>query len=112
MPTTGVKKEPKFRTGEIVRVKSKDTILAVIRPDNRLDGCLFTEQMGNYCGNEYPILRVVNSIFNEQRKRSFKTRSTLYILENLICEGKEDCFPVKCDHGCLLLWHEDWIEKT
>lgn len=105
-------KTPKFRAGDILRVKSRDSIFGSIYPTNKLDGCLFVEQMWDYCDNYYKVLRVVDTFFDEQKKRTFKSRLPLYILENLICEGREDSFQIKCDHGCFLLWHEDWLEKS
>jgi hypothetical protein len=106
-------RNPKFISGEVVKIKSADEIMKSLDPDTRaLDGCLFTEQMQRYCGERYEILKVVSSIFNEHKQRTFKTKSALYILENLICDGNADDFPHKCDHACFLLWHEDWLERA
>jgi hypothetical protein len=70
------------------------------------------EQMWRYCGNTYKILKVVDSIFDEHHKRTLRPRSSIYILNGLICDGKVNEFPFKCDRSCFLLWHEDWLEKT
>jgi len=102
---------PIFDAGNMVRVKSKDDIVQLIQPTGKTDGCLFTEQMWGYCGNVYPVLRVVESFFDERKKRSFKARSPVYILQDLICDGISESHPQKCDHGCFLIWHEDWLEK-
>jgi CRISPR/Cas system endoribonuclease Cas6 (RAMP superfamily) len=105
-------KKNKFNAGEMVRVKQRDKIISSIdSKNNTLEGCLFSEQMWTYCGNKYNILKVVDNIFNEHRQKTFKTNSPLYILENLVCEGKENDYPHKCDHSCFLLWHEEWLEK-
>ncbi len=103
---------PKFVEGEMVRVKSRDSVLESTGLTHKLDGCLFMEQMWNYCGKTYQVLKVINSLFNERMKRTVKPRATLYILDNLICEGITDNFSFKCDHSCFLLWHEQWLEKT
>ena len=105
------RKSPKFSVGEIVSVKSRDSILKSFHLINKLDGCLFMEQMWNYCGNTYRVLKVVTNFFNEHQRRTFQPRSPIYILENLICEGRVEHFPFKCDRSCFLLWHEDWLEK-
>lgn len=103
----------KFQTGETVKIKSRDEIVKSLNPaTNALDGCLFTEQMWDYCGHQYRILKEVNAIFNEHRQRTFKTKSNIYILEGLICDGKEQSFSHNCDHSCFLLWNEGWLEKT
>jgi hypothetical protein len=106
-------RNPKFVVGEVIKIKSADEIMKSLVSDRRaLDGCLFTEQMRRYCGDRYEVLKVVNSIFNEHKQRTFKTKSTLYILENLICHGNVEDFSHKCDRTCFLLWHEAWLEKA
>ena len=103
---------PKFREGETVRVKSRDAVLKSIDSTNKLDGYLFTNQMWDYCGNAYRVLRAGTSFFNEHQHRTFRPRAPFYMLENLICKGEVDHFPFKCDHSCFFLWHEDWLEKV
>jgi hypothetical protein len=100
-----------LRVGDVIRVKPREAILKTLDSLGRLDGCLFTDQMWDYCNKSYRIIKVVKSIFNERQKRSFIPLSPLYILENLICEGNTDGLPFACDHSCWLLWHEKWLEK-
>jgi hypothetical protein len=106
------KRNSKFHTGETVRIKFRDEIIKSLDDAQKsLDGCLFTEQMWDYCGYKYKVLKEVKAIFNEHRQRTYKTKSNLYILENLICNGRTSDFPHHCDHCCFLLWHEEWLEK-
>lgn len=109
----GVKKAEsnKFHIGELVEVKSIENIKSLLSEAMTLDGCLFMEQMWDYCGHTYCIKQVINSIFNEHKHRTFKPKAPLYILENLICKGRTDRFQNKCDHSCFILWHEKWLEK-
>lgn len=100
-----------FREGETVRVKSQTGITEALRAGDPSTAGLFMEQMKNYCGKPFPVSRVVNSFFNERKKRTFRPREPLYILGNIICDGN-DKYPSKCDHGCFILWHEDWLEKA
>ena len=100
-----------FSKGEFVRVKPREAILQSIGPDNMLDGCLFTPQMWEYCGTEHTVSRVVNSLFNERLKRTVQPKAPLYLLDQLTCCGKADSFNLTCDRACLLLWHENWLEK-
>ncbi len=44
------RKSPKFASGELVRIRSRESISRLILPTNKLDGFLFTDQMWNYCG--------------------------------------------------------------
>jgi hypothetical protein len=102
---------PKFAAGDKIKVKPRDIIAKLIQPEGKLDGCLFTEQMWDYCGNTYTVLKIVDHLFNEHRQRTYKAKSNLYILEDLICNGRISDFPHNCDHCCFLLWHEEWLEK-
>jgi hypothetical protein len=106
------KKSPKFATGDTVMVKSRESIVKLIQPENKLDGCLFMEQMWDYCGNTYTVLKVVDYFYNDRQKRTFRPRAPLYLLEKIICNGDAGQLPSKCDRGCFILWHEDWLEKV
>ncbi len=106
-------RDPKFSVGEIVKIKSETEIFGSLEPSTKaVDGCLFTTQMREYCGERYRVLQVIKSVFNEHKQRTFQTKSPLYILESLICNGRTDDFPHRCDRSCFLLWHEDWLEKS
>ena len=102
---------PQFVLGEMVRVKAKDQILESLLTSLTQDGLLFTDQMWYYCGNSYPVLRVVDHFFDEKRKRTYRTKSPLYVLDNIICKGKLESLQFTCDRACFLLWHENWLEK-
>ncbi len=102
----------RFKEGETVRVKSRETISRSVGAAGRQDGLVFMDQMWGYCGQTYPVRKVVGSFFNEYRKRSIRPRVPLYVLDHLVCQGVNEGMPVTCDHGCFLLWHEDWLEKA
>jgi hypothetical protein len=105
-------KKPKFTVGETVRILPEEAISKLVDPRTKaLDGCLFMEQMGDYCGNTYRILSVVDSFYNEHQHRTFEPKSPMYLLEGLICNGKVSEFPAKCDRRCFLLWHEQWLGR-
>jgi hypothetical protein len=102
----------KYAAGEIVRVRDRETISESIRPHSKKDGCLFMDQMWDYCGGNYSVAKVVSIYYNERRGRRFRPRSPLYVLKGLTCEGRVSHFPFRCDHGCPILWHEDWLDKS
>jgi len=102
-------KTPKFSAGEIVRIRAREEISRGLDPLGRHDGCLMMEQMWNYCGNSFNVLRIVNNFFDEYQFKMYKTRSPLYLLEGSICNGTVDSFEHRCDRSCYLMWHEDWL---
>ncbi len=103
---------PKLEAGASVRVKPREDILKSLDLAGTLDGCLFTEQMQQYCGRTYRVSRVVRSYFSEHKRRSMRPRAPVYLLESLFCDGNGGHFPRRCDHGCQLLWHEEWLEDA
>lgn len=69
-------------------------------------------QMWEYCGKEYKVLKVVNHVFDEFRYRMHKTRLPFYIVEGLICNGNIRNLNLPCDRSCYFMWHEQWLEKS
>ncbi len=106
------RRAPGFKQGETVRVKTPEAISRSVGASCKLDGLVFMDQMWGYCGQTFPVQRVVDSFFNEHLKRSIRPRAPLYVLDHLVCDGAAGEFAFKCDHGCFLLWHEDWLEKA
>jgi len=102
----------KYFPGNIVKVKSKEEIIHSLNPMNKLDGCLFMNQMWEFCGKEFKIVKVVKNVFDERQCKIYKVPAPIYILDGLICDGKVESFKHTCDHSCYLLWHEDWIMKA
>jgi len=105
-------KLPKFQAGDIVRVKSIEIISQSLDNFLKTDGCLFMNQMQEFCGQSFKILKVVNNFFDEYRYKMYKTKSPLYILDGVICNGLTDEFQNRCDRSCYLMWHEKWLEKA
>ena len=102
-------KAPKFAIGENVKVLKEKKIAQSLDSENKLDGCLFMNQMWKFCSQEFKVINVVTHIYY---KRMLKTRAPLYMLEGLVCDGSVDIFDHPCDRKCHFLWHEDWLERA
>ena len=102
--------EPVFCKGNLVCIRPREEILITLDSLKKLDGCLFMDQMWNYCGQSYKILKVVKNILDERLLIMFQPKAPVYILDGLICEGKLDTFQHTCDHSCFFLWHEKWLK--
>ena len=99
----------KFRIGDHILVASQETISGTLDSEKKLEGCLFMEQMYQYCGQEFTIMQVVNNIYMD---KFLKLRAPFYILDGLRCNGIVDSFEHQCDRTCNLLWHEAWLKKS
>lgn len=106
------RKDHRFARGDTVRVKDRERISGSIQPARKTDGCLFMDQMWDYCGQTFKVSKVVDVFYDERKREHFRPRSSIYILEGLTCEGRMGHFPFQCDRGCFILWHEDWLEKV
>ena len=101
----------KFKPGDMVKVKSAESISKTLDKTSKLDGCLFMNQMWDYCSQEFKVLKEVKYFFDEYRDRMYRTKFPLYILDGLICEGISPSFQHRCDRSCYLLWHQEWLEE-
>ena len=99
-----------FHPGDIVMIRSKEQILRTLDINNKLDGCLFMEEMWQYCDTQQKILKKVNYFYDEANFRMCKARNTV-LLEGIYCSGKFQRYNTNCDRYCLLFWKEDWLEK-
>lgn len=99
-----------FKEGDIVRIRSKEEIMQTLDKNKRLKGCLFMDEMWQYCGTEHKILKKVNYFYDEANYRMCKARNTV-LLEGIYCSGKFLRYTTSCDRHCLLFWKEEWLEK-
>jgi hypothetical protein len=103
--------KPRWSKGERIRVRTREELEAGLDSLNKRNQCLMTEQMWDYCGQHFEVMKVVNHLFDERKNKLYQPHSPLYILDNLICHGRTDIFQHRCDRSCYMLWHEDWLEN-
>ena len=104
-----------FYVGRIVKVLSKERIMQTLDSQNMLDGCLFMDQMWQYCGQIFKVKIFVKNIYFE---KMLTPRAPIYIIhdlnnrQDLRCEGKVPFFEERCGRSCNLVWHEKWLEDA
>jgi len=101
-----------FSIGDTVRVRSAEEISNTLDPLNKFDGCLFMDQMYDYCNKKFKVIKAVKHIYDERNGKIHRTLIPLYILDGLICLGKIPSLEYSCDHSCFFLWHEKWLTKS
>ncbi|HTP02649.1 MAG TPA: hypothetical protein VMJ64_14835 [Anaerolineales bacterium] len=99
---------PVLARGDLVRVRSREEIIASLDPFGELKGCAFLPQMFDYCGTEQRVFRVMQKFMDERDSKMKRVRGVI-LLEDLICKGTM-AFG-ECDRACLLFWREEWLEK-
>jgi hypothetical protein len=99
---------PELKAGDRVRVRSKEEILASLNRFKELKGNAFLDNMWQYCGQEFRVLKVMERFLDERDYKVKKVRN-LILLENVICHGTT-VFG-QCDRCCHLFWRAEWLEK-
>jgi hypothetical protein len=97
-----------FMDGDLVRVRSREEILATLDPFNELKGCAFLQKMYQYCDTQQRVFKSMHSFLDERDYKLKKVRGVI-LLENIICTGTA-AFG-QCDRCCFLFWREEWLEK-
>jgi len=99
-----------IKAGDLVRVCSKKDINNSLDNWRRYKGCSFMDEMYQYCGRTFKVLKVVRNFYDEVNQRLVKCRDVL-ILEGVICSGRRTLYREKCDRNCFLFWHTVWLDK-
>lgn len=97
-----------LKSGDIVRVKSKEEIQATLNHWNQLKGCSFMEEMEPYCNTRRRVFKRVDQFLDERDYLVKKCRG-IVLLEGVMCEGTRDFGP--CDRSCFFFWREEWLRK-
>ncbi len=100
----------RFRTGEIVEVRSKEEILATLSADGKIDGMPFMPEMLQFCGQRFPVGSVAHKTC-ETAKRTYKGRrldATVH-LGDLRCDGSAHG---GCQAACRLFWRDEWLRPV
>ncbi|MBN1559594.1 hypothetical protein JW998_05050 [candidate division KSB1 bacterium] len=104
-------KNNKFDVGGYVQVKPANSIAKYLESGNKTEGCLFMDQMWDLCGQKFKVLQVVDNFFAESHFGTGSEKSSLYILDGVICDGSVEYFNHPCDCSCYLFWHENWLAE-
>jgi len=99
------------RAGDVVRVRSREEILATLDANGRLDGQPFMPEMLEFAGRELPISAIAHKTCDTISRPSTGIRQ----LDNTVhlagarCDGSAHG---GCQAGCLLFWREEWLENA
>ena len=98
-----------LQPGDVVRVKSRDEIVATLDTTNRNRGMTFDAEMLKYCGRQARVLRRVEHIIDEQTGRMLHFGNPCIVLEDVICAGD---YHRVCPRAIYPYWREIWLEKV
>ena len=101
--------KPHVKTGDVVSVLSHDEILQTLDENNCCEGLVFMQNMKQFCGRDYQVLKQVKWIYDEKCKKMQYCKDVV-ALDGPVCEGKGMLRGRDCDRCCTLLWKTAWLK--
>ena len=98
-----------LQPGELVRVRSKEEIVATLDANNANRGMSFDGEMLRYCGKEARVLRRVEQIIDEKSGRMLRFKNPCIVLDDVVCTG---AYHRQCPRGIYPYWREVWLERV
>ena len=98
-----------LQPGELVRIKSKNDILATLDENLLNRGMGFDEEMSRFCGQTAIVQSRVERCIDEKTGRMLTMKSPCITLENIFCAG---AYNVNCPREFVPFWREIWLERV
>jgi hypothetical protein len=101
--------ELNLRPGDLVRIKSKEEIVATLDHTNHNRGLSFDSEMVKYCGRIATVRARVERLIDEESGKMIHIKSDCIILEGVTCTAD---YHRLCPRGIYPYWREIWLEKV
>jgi hypothetical protein len=100
----------RFRTGDLIEVRSKEEILATLDEHGCVDGMPFMPEMLRYCGRRFRVSAVAHKTC-ETAYQTYQGRrlANAVHLEGLRCDGSAHG---GCQADCNLFWKDVWLKRA
>jgi hypothetical protein len=98
-----------LRKGELVRVRSRDEILATLDENGCLDSLPFMPEMLEHCGQSFPVSGGAHKTCDTISKTGGRRMQNAVHLADLRCDG---AVHGGCQAACLFFWKEAWLERV
>ena len=98
-----------LRPGELVRIKSREEILATLDSDLLNRGMGFDAEMSRFCGRTARVKARATRCVDEKTGRMLTMKNPCIILEDIVCEG---AFSANCPREFVCWWREIWLERV
>lgn len=98
-----------LQPGELVRIKSKEDILATLDENLLNRGMGFDEEMSRFCGQTALVQARVGRCIDEKTGRMLTMKSPCILLENIVCAG---VYNASCPREFVPFWREIWLERV
>jgi hypothetical protein len=98
-----------LRPGELVRIKSREEIMATLDANLLNRGMGFDTEMSRFCGRTARVKARASRVVDEKTGRLLTMKNPCIILEDIVCEG---AFSMNCPREYVCWWREIWLERV
>ena len=98
----------RYRTGDVVEVRSKEEILGTLNKNGRLDELPFMPQMLQFCGKRFKVYKRAHKTCDTVNPVAGRRVADAVHLETR-CDGAA---YGGCQAECLLFWKEAWLKRV
>jgi len=98
-----------LQPGELVRIKSREEIMATLDSNLLNRGMGFDAEMARYCGRTARVKARATRLVDERTGRMLTMKNPCIILEDIVCEG---AFTANCPREYVCWWREIWLERV
>jgi hypothetical protein len=97
-----------LQPGDLVRIKSREEIVATLDDANKDRGLSFDVEMLKYCGRTARVRGRVERLLDEKTGRMINIRRDCIILDGVVCAAD---YHQCCTRSVFPYWRESWLEK-
>ena len=102
-------RETHLRTGDQIRVKSFDDILATLSTRNKNRGLWFDAEMVKYCGKTYAVLCRIERLIDHKSGQMLHLRNSCVALDGVTNQGDYHGFNPRNEY---LFWRDVWLDRV
>ncbi|MFI7132821.1 hypothetical protein ACIBQ1_44590 [Nonomuraea sp. NPDC050153] len=95
--------------GELVRIKSRDEIVATLNTKGFNRGLGFEEDMARSCGRVARVSARVERCIDEKTGEMLEMKNPCIALEGIVCDG---VYKSNCPRAFVPFWREIWLERV
>lgn len=101
-----------LKPGERVRIKSQEQILKTVNERNRNRGLSFDEEMVEFCGGTYSVLKRIERVINEGTGEMMVFKGDCIILDGVTCNSRFKDKRLFCPRSIYPYWREIWLSRV
>lgn len=98
-----------LQPGDLVRVKSREEIIATLDKSHKNRGLSFDHEMARFCGKTARVRSRVSRLIEERNGEMVEIKSDCIILDGVVCPGDYHLF---CTRSIYSYWREIWLERV